>query len=116
MNVITLTGKLLDDPARADTGKGIKATFRLDVDGRRRLRIPITAWNQLAGVCAAHLVRGRRVAITGRLDHNEFTARDGRRDQWEVTATAVTFLDGPPSAGTRATSSAELRAVASLSA
>ncbi len=40
MNVITLTGRLIDDPARTDTGKGIKATFHLDVDGRRRLRYP----------------------------------------------------------------------------
>lgn len=97
MNVITLTGKLLDHPARADTGKGIKTTFRLDVDGRRRLRVPVTAWNHLAGTCASHLVRGRRVAVTGRLDHDEFTGRDGaKREHWSVTATAVTFLDPPP--------------------
>ena len=30
MNTIVLTGRMLDDPARADTGKGIKATFQLD--------------------------------------------------------------------------------------
>ncbi|MGK3945920.1 hypothetical protein ABK046_47185, partial [Streptomyces caeruleatus] len=61
MNVITLTGHLIDNPARTDTGKGIKATFHLDVDGRRRLRLPVTTWNQLAGTCAAHLTRGRHV-------------------------------------------------------
>lgn len=99
MNVISLTGTLLDHPARADTGKGVKTTFRLDVDGRRRLRLPVTTWNQLAGTCAAHLVRGRHIAVTGRLDHNEYTSHDGtRREQWEITATAVTFLDSPPNA------------------
>ena len=97
MNVITLTGRLIDDPARTDTGKGIKATFHLDVDGRRRLRLPVTTWNQLAGTCATHLTRGRHVAVSGRLDHNQFTGHDGKkRDRWEITATAVTFLDAPP--------------------
>jgi single-strand DNA-binding protein len=97
VNVITLTGHLIDDPARTDTGKGIKATFHLDVDGRRRLRLPVTTWNQLAGTCATHLTRGRHVAVSGRLDHNQFTGHDGKkRDRWEITATAVTFLDAPP--------------------
>ena len=97
MNVITLTGHLIDDPARTDTGKGIKATFHLDVDGRRRLRLPVPTWNQLAGTCATHLTRGRHVAVSGRLDHNQFTGHDGKkRDHWEITATAVTFLDTPP--------------------
>ena len=97
MNTICLTGRLLDDPARTDTGKGIKTTFRLDVDGRHRLRISVTAWNHLAGTCAAHLRRGRRVAITDRLDHDEYTANDGtKRESWAVTAVVVTFLDPPP--------------------
>jgi hypothetical protein len=38
VNVISLTGRLLDDPARTDTGKGVKTTFWLDVDGRKQLR------------------------------------------------------------------------------
>ena len=64
---------------------------------RRRLRLPVTTWNQLAGKCATHLTRGRHVAVSGRLDHNEFTGHDGKkRDRWEITATAVTFLDAPP--------------------
>jgi single-strand DNA-binding protein len=97
VNVITLTGHLIDNPARTDTGKGIKAPFHLDVDGRRRLRLPVTTWNQLAGTCAAHLIRGRHVAVTGRLDHSQFTGHDGKkRDRWEIAATAVTFLDTPP--------------------
>jgi len=97
MNVITLTGRLLDDPARTDTAKGVKTTFRLDVDGRRQLRLPIATWNRLAGTCAAHLHRGRHIAVTGTLEHSSFTANDGtRRDRWEVVANAVTFLDAPP--------------------
>jgi len=117
VNVITLTGHLIDDPARTDTGKGIKATFHLDVDGRRRLRLPVTTWNQLAGTCATHLARGRHVAVSGRLGHNEFTGHDGKkRNRWEITATAVTFLDSPPedvaASSAQATSSRRLSAVA----
>ena len=100
MNVITLTGRLLDEPAHVDTGKGVKTTFALDVDGRRRLRIPVAAWNHLAGTCATHLVRGRLIAVTDRLDHEEYTTYDGsKRERWLVTATAVTFLDPPPETG-----------------
>lgn len=97
MNTICLTGKLLNDPARTDTGKGVKTTFRLDVDGRRPLRISIATWNHLAGTCAAHLKRGRHVAVTGRLDHDAYTANDGtKREAWLVTAITITFLDPPP--------------------
>jgi single-strand DNA-binding protein len=117
MNVITVTGHLLDDPARIDTGRGVKVTFVVDVDGRRRLRLPITTWNHLAGTCASHLRRGRHVAVTGRLDYHEFTGHDGaKRDRWEITATGVTFLDAPAPADPSSNAAAEprpLRAIAS---
>ena len=108
MNTIVLTGRMLDNPARADTGKGIKATFQLDVDGHRQLRIPITAWNRLAGTCATYGRKDRKVAVTGRLDHDQYTAGDGaRRDVWGVTAMALEFLDPPepskPAPGTTST-------------
>jgi single-strand DNA-binding protein len=97
VNVITLTGRLLDDPARTDTGKGVKTTFWLDVDGRKQLRIAVATWNRLAGTCAAHLRRGRHVAVSGTLEHSSFTTNDGtKRDRWAVIATTVTFLDAPP--------------------
>ena len=65
MNVVTLTGRLHNDPARRETSKGVVTTFRLAVDANRhRLWIDIETWGQLAGT-ATHLTKGRHVAVTG---------------------------------------------------
>jgi single-stranded DNA-binding protein len=96
MNVVTMTGHLVADPARVETGRGVKATFRLAVDSRPRLWIDIDTWGHLAGTCAAHLRKSRAVAVTGRLACDEWTDRDGaHRQRYHVNATAVTFLDAP---------------------
>lgn len=96
MNVVTLTGRLVAEPARTETSRGVKTTFRLAVDGRPRLWIDIDTWGQLAGGCATHLHRSRAIAVSGRLECDEWTDRDGhRRTRWHVNATTVTYLDRP---------------------
>lgn len=97
MNVITLTGRLHNDPARRDTPKGVVATFRLAVDtNRHRLWIDIDTWGHLAGTVAAHLTKGRLIAVTGSLRNTPYTDRSGqRRDHWHVHADRISFLDTP---------------------
>ena len=96
MNVLTVTGRLADDPVRRETSKGVVCEFRLAVDGRPRLHLTVQAWGHLAGRCAQHLVAGRRVGITGTLRHEQWVTRAGERaDRWYTRATDVTFLDRP---------------------
>ena len=44
MNVLTVTGRLADDPVRRETPKGVVCEFRLAVDGRPRLYLTIQTW------------------------------------------------------------------------
>lgn len=65
----------------------------------------VTVWGALARACATWLRRGRRVAVSGRLDLTRWTGGDRTvRRAHRVVATSVDFLDGardttPPSNG-----------------
>ena len=95
MNVLTLTGRIGDEPVRRDTTKGVVCEFRLAVDGRPRLWIVVETWGHLAGaapnICTP--VAGRR--------HRQLAARPVRdqirREGRAVVRKAhdVTFLDKP---------------------
>jgi single-stranded DNA-binding protein len=96
MNVITVTGRLADDPVRRETAKGVVCEFRLAVDGRPRLYITIQCWGHLAGRCAQLLTTGRHVGASGSLRHDQWITRSGdRADRWYIRADEVAFLDRP---------------------
>lgn len=101
MNSVQLIGRLTHDPEPQATPNGTPlTTFRFAVDHPRRQLanfITVTAWRRLAEVAAEHLARGRRVAVWGSLEHEEWTTTDGeRRDRLVVVASRVEFLDPPP--------------------
>ena len=96
MHVLPVTGRLSSDPARRDTAKGVVCEFRLAVDGQRRLWRPGGCWGHLAGVCKKHLHKGRRVAVDGQLQVDEFIGAGGDlRRRWYLRADHVTFEDLP---------------------
>lgn len=103
MNSVQLIGRLTRDPDADRTTSGTAVTtFRLAIDrpGRKGADfVTIKAWERLAEVAAEHLARGRRVAVQGRLAHDEWTGSDGRRaERLTVAADRVEFLDPPVSA------------------
>lgn len=94
MNVLTVTGRLADEPVRRETPKGVVCEFRLAVAGRRRIYLTIQTWGHLAGRCAQHLTTGRLIGVTGSLRHDQWITRAGERaDRWYASATDVVFLD-----------------------
>ena len=101
MNTITVTGYLANDPARRDTTKGVVAEFRVAVDDRpSRLWIDIETWGRTAGNVAAHLTKGRHVAVTGQLRHDQYHDRNNQlRDRYYITAERITYLDNPTKPG-----------------
>lgn len=100
MNVVAMTGRLTGDPARKETGKGVVTTFRIGSDDSPRVWVDVETWGHLAGTCAAHLARGRHVAVVGSLASREWTDQAGeRRQRWLVKASTVTFLDRPKDRG-----------------
>ena len=99
MNTVQLIGRLTADP-NADTtptGKSV-CRMRLAVPGFNRDATPVfidvEAWNKLAEACDAHLEKGRRVSVTGRIAHDQWQAEDGsKRQRHYVVADNIEFLD-----------------------
>ena len=65
MNVVAITGRLVSDVAhRHIDGHGAVAEFRIAVDGRSPIYLTVETWGHSAGKAAAHLTKGRRIAIS----------------------------------------------------
>jgi single-strand DNA-binding protein len=97
MNVVALTGRLVSDVAhRHIDGHGAVAEFRIAVDGRSPIYLTVETWGHSAGKAAAHLTKGRRIAITGRWAQREFLDRTDQRRQVDyIVAHDLTYLDSP---------------------
>lgn len=100
MNSVQLIGRLTHEPDPRHTPSGTPVTtFRLAIDRAGRDGadfVTVKTWERLAEASAEHLTRGRRVAVQGRLAHEEWTGSDGRRaERLTVVAGRVEFLDAP---------------------
>lgn len=106
MNTIQLIGRLTKDPElRYTPNSGMATTtLRLAVPRRRKdgeeqppVYIDVVSFGAQAEAVAAHLAKGRRVAVTGRLEYREWKAQDGSpHSKHEVIADQVSFLDAAP--------------------
>lgn len=108
LNRVVLVGRLTKEPELRFTPNGTPvASFTLAVQrpftnqqGEQGVDfIDIVTWRRLAETCAAHLGKGRLVAVDGRLQVRSYETQDGqRRRAWEVVADRVSFL-GPAKSG-----------------
>src|SRR5437899_2015459 len=91
---VTVTGRLVADPELRYNASGIPVSrMRLAVRGTEGIIFQdVVAWNRLAEVATAYLVKGRRVRVEGRLRGHTSA---GRYDVY-VIAIGVEFL--PPRA------------------
>ncbi|HRN97112.1 MAG TPA: single-stranded DNA-binding protein [Candidatus Saccharibacteria bacterium] len=102
INQVILMGRLTRDPEQrtTSTGKTI-ASFSLAVDrggdSDTADFFEITAWEKLGELVIQYLGKGRRVLVQGRLRQDSWDDKETgkKRSRVEVTATDVTFLDGP---------------------
>ena len=117
VNLVVLFGNLATDVEVRDVGEDRKvANFLLAVDRPNADDeadfVRITAWNRQAEVCAQFLVKGRRVAVDGRLRSSSWEDADGnRRSTIEVVARSVEFLSPPDRDGSGEDSPFEAAAV-----
>lgn len=105
LNRIILIGRLVRDPELRYTPNGVATCgFALAVDrpfvnqkGERETDfVDIVIWRKLAETCAAHLGKGRLVAVEGRLQIRSYETGEGqKRKVAEVVADNVRFLDWP---------------------
>ena len=109
INSVVLIGRLTRDP----DVHGRRCTLRLAVNHRKRVKgedgapdtwvdrpsfFDVVTFGGLAATCAAHLKRGRMVAVDGSLAWSEWQpSAEGaaRRQKVEVIADQVRFLDAP---------------------
>jgi single-strand DNA-binding protein len=99
VNSIQLVGRLTRDPELRSTQAGKQvARMRLAVNRSRDREVAdffdVVAWEGLGEVCAEHLDKGRRVAVSGRVQYRQWRTDDGEpRHSYEVVAHDVEFLD-----------------------
>jgi len=102
INQVILMGRLTRDPEQRTTtsGKTI-ASFSIAVDrggdSDQADFFDVTAWEKLGELVVQYLAKGRRVLVQGRLRQDSWDDKETgkKRSRVEVTATDVTFLDGP---------------------
>ena len=107
MNSITLTGRLTADPEMRTSHSATAVTnFRLAIQRRRSregedrgaVYVDVVCFGGLAESVAEYLVKGRQVAVSGRLELDEWETDKGeRRSRHKVVADEVEFLGGRPS-------------------
>jgi len=105
MNSITLTGRLTADPDMRTTHSATAVTqFRLAIQRRRSrngedrgaVYVDVVSFGGLAESCAQYLAKGRQVAVSGRLELDEWETDAGeRRSRHKVVADEVEFLARP---------------------
>lgn len=102
INQVILMGRLTRDPEQRTTTTGkIIVSFSIAVDriGQDDSAdfFNVTAWEKLGELVMQYLSKGRRVLVQGRLRQDSWDDKETgkKRSSVEVTATDVTFLDGP---------------------
>lgn len=106
INQVILLGRLTRDPESRTTPSGkTVVSFSLAVDRAgsedQADFFDITAWEKLGELVSQYLSKGRRVLVQGRLRQDSWDDKETgkKRSRVEVTATDVTFLDGPAGDG-----------------
>ena len=102
MNKIYLIGNITNDIKTGATASGINyCKFSIAVNRRGNKNdtensadfFNITAWRQLADICANNLTKGKKVAVVGSIQVRTYQAQDGTtRASADVTAEDVDFL------------------------
>lgn len=102
INQVILLGRLTRDPEQRTTASGKNVvSFSIAVDRQSQDDqadfFNITAWDKLGDLVMQYLSKGRRVLIQGRLRQDSWEDKDTgkRQSRIEVSASDVTFLDGP---------------------
>lgn len=106
INQVILMGRLTRDPEARTTPSGkTVVSFSLAVDRAGQDDqadfFDITAWEKLGDLVSQYLTKGRRCLVQGRLRQDSWDDKETgkKRSRVEVTATDVTFLDGPSGDG-----------------
>jgi single-strand DNA-binding protein len=101
MNNIQITARLTADPQQRMVGELQITDLRVAIPRRKgsggedrgAVFIDVTTFGPLAGVCGKYLSKGRRVAVDGRLELDEWTKDGSPRRRHKIIAEQIEFLD-----------------------
>ena len=107
LNTIVLIGRLTRDPELRYTSTGTAVVnFGIAVNRGFKSKVPdaptadffnVTCWNRLAEIVAEYMVKGRLVAVQGRLQSRTAEKDGQRRTYVEIVADTVKFLESKDS-------------------
>lgn len=102
MNKTIIIGNLTRDPEYRNVGNDALPCCTFTVAVNKRVKgsdhpqadfFRVTAWRQLADLCAGYLAKGRKVCVEGRISAQAFVDNKGNlRSSLELTADSVEFL------------------------
>lgn len=103
MNKVVLIGRLVRDPELSFTpNKGTAVTkITLAVNRKNKIEgkqeadfIPVVIWGKQAEATANYTVKGKLIAVTGRMETRSYDAKDGTKKYiTEVVAEEIQFLE-----------------------
>lgn len=103
VNTVTITARLTRDPELRTTNAGhTVSTLRVAIGrpggkDRDAAFFDVEVWNAVAESCAKFLSKGSRVAVAGRLEHQQWKDDRGvSRQRNYLVAGQVNFLDPAP--------------------
>jgi single-strand DNA-binding protein len=108
VNVVVITGNLTKDPELRYTGGGTPVCqARIAVNSRRKVGeewvdkpnyFDVVVYGGRAEAIVQHLSKGSGLAVEGRLEHQEWDAKDGsgKRQAVKIIANNTQFLGGKP--------------------
>ena len=100
MNNVNLIGRLTRDPENIDTDSDTEiAKLRLAVDrrGEGAVFVDVKAFGRQADSICRYLAKGREVAVSGRLELDQWVAGTGeKRSRLYIIAANVQFLGQAP--------------------
>lgn len=111
VNVVVITGNLTKDPELRATGGGTSVCeMRVAVNSRRKQGeewvdkpnyFDVVVFGKQADNCAQYLSRGRPVAVEGRLDFQEWEAKEGggKRSKVVIIVNTIQFLNSREDGG-----------------
>lgn len=103
MNRVNLLGTITKDIELKETSTGVKFT-RFSIAVRRNIKnqdgeydtdfFNIVAWRKTAEIINDYFKKGSRIAISGKLQQNKYTDKDGvERTSVEIVAEDIDFID-----------------------
>lgn len=100
MNCINIIGRLTRDPEIRTTTSGAKvAEFSIAVDNpfnkEETSFFRVKAWGKTADYVGSYVLKGQRVAVTGRLEQRRYEKDGQKRETVEIVAERVQGLDRP---------------------